>query len=1181
MISVRFLQRIAAYPQDVQEMLQQQVTETVMARILRVMHGATADGAPPPSPAILVDTLLARLVTSKRFIANARKLTKAIGSRTDSTVLDEMTGWFLGPLADRDAPYLYKIAEAAEAEAQPETRAVLMDLMAVIEEFNAFNADLARDKTLPAMIAGQITSAGTSGNMSRVNALMRALGQTILFTAGNGNTPPAADNQDLRVQLLRHLLGTGPKTELSGLDRLALQAMEQAQSKGRARSLRPASMPTIRLTGNAGTEDTQFWDNAGQAGGTGPILQISARLRMSPIALAFLSCAVLPAGGGIRIMGVDLKIEGERWESEIVGYRGLDSGKSEGGQFSDTGTLGANAWEMTLAARMHTADDNAGGHKDLNTCYAIILRLDEDADLSRYTNIESCAVFDSVDQLMSALAEANARVRRKPLIFIGRRSPRVADYIISTVPAYWSYGGNHLISCTELTYDGITGKFSVRLPARHRLGRLTAVETSVMPVACALALGAEFHRALDTGVIVLGDELAVSRQGTVVVDDDVPTRLQRNLNADRLTAAERERVFLTGTTDHAWLARQDSSRNWSIERLMSQGLEHHHTLRSQLGEFVANPTVSVADAIFGRMEVRSAASLGLMAEIDAFAITLSENPAILLELPVEHVLKFLELSRQTPGADMIARNLAAYADQICRKSIDLIVPLFEFLACCLQRYTLLSALSFAATTNTGQAKYIFRIAESIRRYGDEATMVLFLGRIHREMPQLLMERALLRCFQRLLDSSQAAVIHAIVGPEVLKGIEDTVDFRDRFRNAVVDGDRTEVLRLVSNPAVVRQVDFTRWMDGLRSLSNELRDLALDPFIIPGIEGLHRRKLAAVTFADTTTLEEFRRNGFLNAALDINAIAHNALGDNVPLNAMIAQKFEGSGIPPVTVEGTTVAEVFARAATSLKTGRPGSQDGPLVSVIVSAFNPDLDLLRLSVQSVLDQSSANVEIFVVDDASEVESSAAMERMFMGIPQVRYLRIATNSGPYVGRNLAISQAKGDFVAIQDADDWSHPDRFAAQIAAFQATPELRLVTTPHIRIDRAGRVQMEANFTIFGDGPMTSMFRRAVFDEVGTFANVRSRGDVEMRERIHAYYGQQALEEIEAPAMLCFADSATLSQKTKTEAAEYLQLFRTNISRRRSFANLRRDNIRIGQDHHIIVPLALRPVQEGDAQ
>jgi glycosyltransferase involved in cell wall biosynthesis len=191
---------------------------------------------------------------------------------------------------------------------------------------------------------------------------------------------------------------------------------------------------------------------------------------------------------------------------------------------------------------------------------------------------------------------------------------------------------------------------------------------------------------------------------------------------------------------------------------------------------------------------------------------------------------------------------------------------------------------------------------------------------------------------------------------------------------------------------------------------------------------------------------------------------------------------------------------------------------------------------------------------------------------------MRVEQNSGPYVGRNLAIEASTGEFVAIQDADDWSHPDRFAQQIKCFAESPTTMLVTTPHVRIDKYGRVQMEAQFNILGDGPMTSMFRRTAFDQVGVFARVRSRGDVEMRERMRSYFGNHSLRELELPMMLCFADSATLSQKTKTEKHEFLQLFRSNISNRANLQALRHSNTPLGPRDAIVVPMPLRPTSQG---
>jgi glycosyltransferase involved in cell wall biosynthesis len=239
-----------------------------------------------------------------------------------------------------------------------------------------------------------------------------------------------------------------------------------------------------------------------------------------------------------------------------------------------------------------------------------------------------------------------------------------------------------------------------------------------------------------------------------------------------------------------------------------------------------------------------------------------------------------------------------------------------------------------------------------------------------------------------------------------------------------------------------------------------------------------------------------------------------------------------------------------------------------------FQPDVELLRLSLASVQDQTHKNLEIFLVDDGNGSIDQMSIQRIVADYPNARVLRVENNSGPYVGRNLAISKANGKFIAIQDADDWSHPERFAAQLRIFDQSPQAMLVTTEHIRVDQTGNIQLEAGFRAFGDGPMSSMFRRSIFDDLGLFAQVRSRGDIEMRERIRGYYGHQAISELPVPMMLCFAGSETLSQQVKARKYEALKLFRTSFDLRPSMSNLRRSDGNIRLDKELVIPHDIRP-------
>jgi glycosyltransferase involved in cell wall biosynthesis len=244
--------------------------------------------------------------------------------------------------------------------------------------------------------------------------------------------------------------------------------------------------------------------------------------------------------------------------------------------------------------------------------------------------------------------------------------------------------------------------------------------------------------------------------------------------------------------------------------------------------------------------------------------------------------------------------------------------------------------------------------------------------------------------------------------------------------------------------------------------------------------------------------------------------------------------------------------------------------------MSAYEPDPELMALALDSLRAQTHKPAEIFLVDDASGHAGRAAIDAALARDPDLRLIRMERNCGPYIGRNRVIEAMTGDFLAVQDADDWSHPDRFARQLAAFAALPDRQLVTAPHIRIDAGGRVQPEAGFALTGDGPMTSLFRRSAFEAVGGFARVRSRGDVEMRERLRGYFGGRALHEIDRPMMLCFAAPTTLSQSVRLRAREALQLFRAHIDARPALAGLAADGRRF-DPAEIVVPRALRPPPE----
>lgn len=96
-----------------------------------------------------------------------------------------------------------------------------------------------------------------------------------------------------------------------------------------------------------------------------------------------------------------------------------------------------------------------------------------------------------------------------------------------------------------------------------------------------------------------------------------------------------------------------------------------------------------------------------------------------------------------------------------------------------------------------------------------------------------------------------------------------------------------------------------------------------------------------------------------------------------------------------------------------------QNQPLVTVYIPTFNR-VELLKRAVKSVQDQTYQNLEIIIVDDCSTDGTHKYLERVSKEDSRVRYFLKETNSGACVSRNIAINNAKGEFITGLDDDDY-----------------------------------------------------------------------------------------------------------------------------------------------------------------
>lgn len=187
--------------------------------------------------------------------------------------------------------------------------------------------------------------------------------------------------------------------------------------------------------------------------------------------------------------------------------------------------------------------------------------------------------------------------------------------------------------------------------------------------------------------------------------------------------------------------------------------------------------------------------------------------------------------------------------------------------------------------------------------------------------------------------------------------------------------------------------------------------------------------------------------------------------------------------------------------------------PTFSVIIPLYNKEREI-EGTIRSVLSQTRLPDEIVVVDDGSTDRSAGIVQRI--DSPLIR-LVAQPNAGECAARNRAIAEARGEYLALIDADDEWEPGFLAEIEAMIGEFPGCGLYCTgfsvvshdglfPARGLDRRGVV---GNF--FRDSahryiaiPSASCIPREVIDTVGGFPEgMKMAGDLYMWIKIARRY------------------------------------------------------------------------------
>ena len=107
----------------------------------------------------------------------------------------------------------------------------------------------------------------------------------------------------------------------------------------------------------------------------------------------------------------------------------------------------------------------------------------------------------------------------------------------------------------------------------------------------------------------------------------------------------------------------------------------------------------------------------------------------------------------------------------------------------------------------------------------------------------------------------------------------------------------------------------------------------------------------------------------------------------------------------------------------------------LSIIVPVYNVE-KYLEECVDSLLNQTLSDLEIFLVDDGSTDRSGAIADRFAKEYPDRVHTLHLENGGQGRARNAALPMAQGDYIGFVDSDDWIERDMYEKMLDRAEKT-------------------------------------------------------------------------------------------------------------------------------------------------
>lgn len=240
-------------------------------------------------------------------------------------------------------------------------------------------------------------------------------------------------------------------------------------------------------------------------------------------------------------------------------------------------------------------------------------------------------------------------------------------------------------------------------------------------------------------------------------------------------------------------------------------------------------------------------------------------------------------------------------------------------------------------------------------------------------------------------------------------------------------------------------------------------------------------------------------------------AYANLEENIQLKLKWMNKvFLYYRLQPITFQERTKRVTYENLQT--KSIKRSIESGPKVSIILPAYN-FASGIQIAIESILEQTWKNIELIIVDDCSTDDTIKVVQRYMEMDPRIKLLSTERNSGPYVARNIGLQASTGEFVTVNDADDWSHAEKIEIQAMHLINHPHVIANSSEHARITDELKIYRRGTMGTYIFSNMSSlMFRKEpVLKKIGYWDSVRFAADGEFKRRLIQTFGKERIVDL----------------------------------------------------------------------